>query len=115
VGGGVLYSVQLIPEVLRYDQLVHLFGFGTATLVCFHLLRGYVREGAARGWGFWGLVVLMGMGVGALNEIVEFAAVLTVPETGVGGYENTLWDLVFNTMGAVLAVVYLAHGRKAGH
>jgi hypothetical protein len=30
-----------------------------------------------------------------------------VPETGVGGYENTLWDLVFNLLGALAAVVVI--------
>ena len=108
VGEDVLYSVQLIPAVLRYDQLVHCFGFGTATLVCFHLLRPRLREDAIGGGVLWFLVILMGIGVGALNEIVEFTAVLLMPETGVGGYENTLWDLVFNLLGAVAAVVLIA-------
>ena len=31
VADDVLYSMQLIPIFLRYDQLVHCFGFGTAT------------------------------------------------------------------------------------
>ncbi len=108
VSDGVLYSVQLIPRVLRYDQFVHWFGFGTATLVCFHLLRPCLREEAVGGGVLWFLVIMMGIGVGALNEIVEFAAVLLMPETGVGGYENTLWDLVFNTLGAATAVVLIA-------
>ena len=49
------------------------------------------------------LVALMGCGVGALNEIVEFLAVTLMPETNVGGYENTLWDLIFNLIGASVA------------
>lgn len=43
VGDSVLYNLQLIPVVLRYDQLVHAFGFGTATLVCHHILAGLLR------------------------------------------------------------------------
>jgi len=45
------------------------------------------------------LVVLMGSGIGAVNEIIEFIAVKSVPETNVGGYDNTLWDLIFNLFG----------------
>jgi putative membrane protein len=45
------------------------------------------------------------MGLGALNEIVEFAAVVASPSTGVGGYYNTALDLVFNGLGATLAVI----------
>lgn len=112
VGDGVLYDVQLIAVVLRYDQAVHFFGFGTATLVCHHLLRPYLRTGIAR-WGTLSiLIVLMGCGLGAVNEVVEFVAVVLIPETGVGGYENTLWDLVFNLLGASAAAFYLAIRRS---
>ena len=111
VAGDVLYGLQLIPVILRYDQLVHAFGFGTATLVCHHLLLPYLNlEGA--NWGVLAvLIVLMGCGVGAMNEIIEFFAVVVMPETGVGGYDNTMLDLVFNLIGALLAVTYLTWQR----
>jgi putative membrane protein len=111
VGDGVLYSVQLIPKLLRYDQLVHAFGFGVATLVCFHILRPFLREDIARWRTPAVLVVLMGSGVGAINEIVEYVAVLAMPETGVGGYDNTMQDLVFNLIGGIAAVLWLAWRR----
>ena len=39
-----------------------------------------------------------------------------MPETGVGGYENTALDLCFNLVGAFLAVCWLTlrHGTRAG-
>jgi len=117
VGGDVLYGLTLIPliprlDILRYDQLVHTFGFGVVTLLCHHLLRPYLRERIDR-WGTLSfLIVLMGSGFGAFNEIIEFVTVLAMPETGVGGYENTLLDLVFNLIGGILAVVWLACQRK---
>ncbi len=101
VGTDVLYNVQLVPRVLRYDQMVHFFGFGVSTLMCHHILRGYVRLDAPPRLGFYLLVALMGCGVGAINEIIEFVAVLLMPETNVGGYANTMWDLVFNLFGAI--------------
>ncbi len=106
VGGNVLYNIQLIPAFIRYDQLVHAFGFGTATLVCFHILSGMLDPGAPRRLTLIILVALMGCGLGALNEIVEFLAVTLIPETNVGGYENTLWDLIFNTIGASFAATW---------
>jgi hypothetical protein len=42
-----------------------------------------------------------------LNEIVEFAATLLVPETNVGGYLNTGWDLVANATGATTAALVI--------
>ena len=106
VGDGVLYNVQLVPRVLRYDQLVHAFGFGTATLACFHILKGMLKPAIPQRVTLVILVTLMGCGVGAMNEIVEFIAVKAMPETNVGGYDNTLWDLVFNWIGASIAATW---------
>jgi len=45
--------------------------------------------------------------------VVEFAATLAMPETNVGGYVNTGWDLVSNMTGATLAAcgIWLFRGR----
>ena len=112
VGDDVLYGLQLVPVVLRYDQLVHAFGFGTATLVCHHLLKPYLRDGLDRWRTLSILIVLMGSGLGAMNEIIEFIAVKTLPDTHVGGYDNTLWDLIFNLIGGLLAVAWLTVRRR---
>jgi hypothetical protein len=53
------------------------------------------------------------MGFGALNEVIEFAATLTMPHTNVGGYVNTGWDLVSNLVGCALAAVIIRW--HAGH
>lgn len=118
VGDSVLYNVILLPIVpepylvLRYDQVVHTFGFGVATLVCYHLLKPYLRDGIAN-WRTVGiLVVLMGSGLGAVNEIIEFIADVTVPESNVGGYENTAIDLVCNLIGGILAVTLIRLRRR---
>lgn len=111
VGDNVLYNLQLIPVVLRYDQLVHAFGFGVATLACAHILRGMLKPVVPNRLTLIILVTLMGCGVGALNEIVEFIAVKAMPETNVGGYDNTLWDLIFNFFGATIAAVYATTRR----
>lgn len=107
VGNGVLYELQLIPGLVRFDQLVHAVGFGVATLVCHHLLKNYLRPGIMNWKTLAVLVVLMGSGVGAMNEIIEFIAVKTMPETGVGGYDNTMGDLIFNLIGGTIAVTIL--------
>ena len=114
VGDDVLYGLQLIDiiqngelTILKYDQVVHAFGFAVATLVAHHLLVPYWRAGASRTL-LYIAAAFVGMGLGALNEIVEFIAVLTFPETGVGGYFNTALDLVANACGAVAAAFFLA-------
>jgi hypothetical protein len=106
----VLYSLWLIPERLKYDQVVHAYGFGVATWVCWQGIRTAIRHRGGDAVPTGGLMVLAaaaGMGLGALNEVIEFAATLLVPETNVGGYLNTGWDLVANTTGATLAAVVI--------
>jgi uncharacterized membrane protein YjdF len=58
--------------------------------------------------------VLGAMGLGALNEMIEFSAVLMVPDTNVGGYYNTALDLVFNALGAVIAMVLVRAFKRGG-
>jgi len=91
---------------LRYDQIIHLFGFGFATLFGYYLLKPSLSK--KPNWFVLSiLLILVGIGLGGLNEIIEFIIVLAVPETGIGGYENTMWDMVFNLIGAGLAVIWI--------
>jgi hypothetical protein len=98
----VFYSWWIVPDYLKYDHVLHAFGFGVATWVCWQLLKQSLRVITPR-WSMLTLCVLAGMGLGAANEVIEFFVVLLVPETNVGGYENTSWDLVANVVGCTFA------------
>ena len=113
----VLYSLWLIPERLKYDQVIHAFGFGVTTWVCWQGLRSVlVNFGPARPtFGLMVLCAAAGMGFGALNEVIEFTATLLVPETNVGGYVNTGWDLVSNLTGTVIAATLIALTDRGLH
>ncbi|MDX9910444.1 MAG: hypothetical protein RBS39_01295 [Phycisphaerales bacterium] len=109
----VLYSWRIVPDVIKYDMVVHAYGFGTSCWLCWcgwhAMIRGF--GGAARPtWGALLLCVMAATGLGATNEILEFVAVLTVPDTNVGGYVNTGWDLVSNLAGAVCAAMLIRLG-----
>ena len=112
--GNVLYALELIPIwvtenffILKYDQFVHFYLYVIVAIAVFYLLRRQLKNGA--NYKFIYLVsALSSVGIGGLNEIAEFIMVLTLANTGVGGYYNTAWDLVFNTGGAILGVV-IAH------
>lgn len=113
----VLYSLWIIPDYLKYDHVVHAYGFGTTTWVCWQGLRSILTTYTNDVKPTFGLMVLSataGLGFGALNEVVEFAAVLLVPETNVGGYVNTGWDLVANSVGAatVACLIYVFERRS---
>jgi len=118
IGGEILYTFVLIPiieiggnVILRYDHVVHFIGFGVTTLVGWHLIKPYLNN-KTNYKVIYVLVILIGMGVGALNEIIEFIAVVVMPATNVGGYYNNSLDLVFNTFGAICAVVIIHFQRK---
>ena len=113
VAGSVLYNLQLLPIIdtermfiLKYDQLVHAFGFGITAWLLYHLITRHFPEtrGTATSLVY---PAFASMGLGATNEIVEFSAVVMVPDTNVGGYMNTALDLCFNALGAVVVVVLI--------
>lgn len=107
VQGDVLYNLWLLPpDLLKYDQLVHAYGFGLTTWVCWEAIRPALADPRPR-VGPLVLCAAGGAGFGALNEVIEFIAVLTLPETNVGGYMNTGWDLVYNLAGCVIAAVLI--------
>lgn len=122
VGQGRLYDLILVPlsstyPVWRYDQLVHIWGFGAATLVMYCLLRRPLARPATNPVALSVVIVMAGLGVGAFNEILEFIVNVTVPESGIGGYMNSSLDLCADLIGAMLGLVYIRArylGGRAG-
>jgi hypothetical protein len=113
----VLYTLWLIPDRLKYDQIVHAYGFGMTTWVCWQALQSAIRRRGGRVEASVGLMVLCaaaGMGFGAVNEVVEFVATLLIPETNVGGYRNTGWDLVAKLIGAMTAATWIWLSERKG-
>jgi hypothetical protein len=114
VGNSVLYAYRVLPiagddgelTLLKFDQIVHFYGFAVTTFVLWHLLRRHFPTLAGTKT-LYIYPALGSMGLGALNEIIEFVAVISFPETGVGGYYNTALDLVFNGLGAAVAAVLI--------
>jgi hypothetical protein len=112
IGEGRLYDVMLIRlsetyPVWRYDQLVHIWGFGVSTLVVFSLLTGPLKRPVENPIALGIVLVMAGLGMGALNEILEFVVSICVPQSGVGGYMNTSLDLCADLIGAILGLLYI--------
>jgi hypothetical protein len=112
INGDVLYKLILIPlsstyEILKYDQFVHIVGFGIATLVMYVLLEPKIKKPIKKWISISIIVIMAGLGVGAINEIIEFIAVIILPDTNVGGFMNMSLDLVSDLIGACLAMIYI--------
>ena len=116
---GVLFAYRIYPFVdyggefyiLKYDQLVHAYLYGVVTLVFLHILtKTFLAKGPVS--LMFLTAIMASMGVSAMNEIMEFLIAISLERNGVGGYENAMLDLIFNFLGAVLAIAGLLLYRK---
>lgn len=113
--GEVVYKLMIIPiigepyNILKYDQVVHFYGFWVSAIVVFYVLKASLESPMKNFRSVLFVIVMASVGLSAVNEIVEFIATVSLPETNVGGYENTAIDLVANFLGACSAGVYLWH------
>ena len=110
------YSPSLGTHFLQYDHVAHAYCSFVIVFACWVLLAA-----PHAGTGRRGELVLLAagaaLGLGALNEMVEFAATLAHHGAHVGGYWNTGWDLIANFTGATAAGLVLARskaGSRAG-
>ena len=114
VGQDVLYNASIGPYVtalgthlLQYDHVAHAYVSFVTAFACWvmlaapHAAANHRRE----------LVILAvgaALGLGALNEVVEFLTTLAHHAAHVGGYWNTGWDLACNVIGAGAAGLVIA-------
>lgn len=121
INGTKLYAFMIYPlfsadvagtDIFRYDQFAHSYCYIFVTLILFYIFRHYIKEDT--NWlAFSVILVFASIGVGAINELAEFIPVLFLDYTGVGDYFNTLWDIVFNTLGALIGIFYLSMKKNS--
>lgn len=109
---GVLYAWKIYPffdgggdfYILKMDQVIHAYLYGVVALMFLHIIREVVGvQGHRLLMAF--IAAFAAAGFSILNEVIEFWAAMNVPGNGVGGYENTVLDLIFNLSGALVAVL----------
>lgn len=94
---------------IRYDQIVHFYNSMVGALAFATIFEQVgLKLGAWRPF----VVVTVVLGLGAVIEIVEFFAVLTIPNVGVGDYANNMMDLVMNLLGGITGVLLAAAGKR---
>ena len=109
---GVLYAYRIFPffdgggefYILKFDQVVHAFLYGVVGLMFFLFFRTIVGIKTHVGL-IAATAIFAAAGFSIINEIIEFLAAVNLPNTGVGGYHNTVLDMIFNLLGATLAVL----------
>ena len=113
VGHDVLYNASTGPyvaslhtHVLQYDHFAHTFAVFVGTLTLWTLLALPTASVSNRR-SLIVLCTLAGLGIGGVNETIEFLATIAHAGAGVGGYTNTGWDLVSNLVGATAAATVI--------
>lgn len=97
--------------VLRYDQLAHFYCYLVMSVLMWSVVSKITRENANT-MVVCVVTILAASSIGALNEVIEFVAVVMLGTDGVGGYTNTAIDLVANLLGAIVGTLYMV-SRKA--
>jgi len=116
VGDSVLYSFVLIDlvgepySILKYDQLVHFYCYFIAALLMWKVVSSLNSNSVITASL---ITILAASGIGGLNEIIEFLATVFIPDTNVGGYENTAIDIVSNFLGACAAAPFFKRNAEA--
>lgn len=109
-GDRILYNAVFLRWG-HFDNVVHAIGFGTAGIAVWEATRSWLPAEPGHPLGTALVVCLLGQGVGAFNEVVEFAASHLLAATNVGGYENTGRDLVANLLGTAVAGWWVSRRR----
>jgi len=117
VGRNVLYNASMGPyspalgtHFLQYDHLAHAYVSFVVAFACWIMLAA-PHAGRGRRGDLVLLAAGTALGLGALNEMVEFLATLAHHGAHAGGYWNTGWDLVCNFIGAGAAGLVMARSR----
>ena len=118
INGQVLYGIVVLPisevlSILRFDQIIHIVGFGATTLFVYELIESKLTNIDKFSLGF--VIAMAGLGIGASNEILEFIVSFFVPSNKVGGYVNNSLDLVADLLGAllVLPIIFSRENKKS--
>lgn len=90
--------------ILKTDQVIHCLGYGTLGFILFGVFSRILHKSTSKGLILF-ISILVAVGFGALNEVIEFIVVLLTPFNGVGDLYNMGLDLIFNLMGAVVGSV----------
>lgn len=110
IHGTRLYDFMLINivgepySILKYDQVVHVFCYVVMALLLCSVID-HLASASASHYLLGVVAVLAAIGVGSLNEIIEFSTTILFASNGVGGYENTALDLVSNLCGAIIGTI----------
>ena len=114
IQGVRLYDFWLIPEVFKYDNLVHMGSIFVATFVSYNFLAPHLDTNFKHSGVLLSLILVsISMGIGSFNEVLELGAVVFLGAAEqVGNYMNNAIDLVYNLIGSIIACYFIIRYHK---
>ncbi len=107
VDGQPLYVKRLLGDI-RYDKPFHTVATAIAAWAAYEVIAKWAVGRASRP-AIAVATILVAAGLGALVEVIEFVGSVVIENANVGGYGDTMLDLVVNTAGAIAAVILQDH------
>jgi len=113
LGGVRLYDLVLFNifngggefVILKYDQFVHAYCYFAISILVYFMLKKHMKLRQTKTLVIF--AILAAIGVGLLNEVIEFFMVVFADAAeAVGGYYNTALDLVFNLIGGIIGAFF---------
>jgi hypothetical protein len=92
-----------------FDKALHMFGAFSFALIFYSLLNKTVYLPVSSSLQVFIFITLLGIGLGTIFEILEFALDKMFQVKNQNGLTDTNLDLIFDTLGASLAGFYGVH------
>lgn len=112
INGVRLYDINFI---LQYDNIIHFIEIFIVVFISYGVIYKYIRPYSKDYNAYiFIILVLMGLGVGALIEIVElFGVVFLNAGPRVGDYMNNALDLAWDFVGSIIASFLIRYFHKS--
>jgi len=128
---GVFGFYSSSPLLIQYDHLTHFLGLFAVSIIFFNFLKKFFSENKINNILIMIIIFLAALGVGSLIEETEFLGFLKfgtgegllkfggLGDTPLndemlrdidiigGGWINTMWDLTYNSLGALFGVIFM--------
>ncbi|MBI2499403.1 hypothetical protein HYV88_04135 [Candidatus Woesearchaeota archaeon] len=128
---GVFGFYSSSPLLIQYDHFTHFLGLFAVSVIFFNFFKKFFSENKINNFLILIVIFLTSLGIGSLIEETEFLGFLkfgtgegllkfgglgdTPSNEGMlrdidvlgGGWINTMWDLVYNSLGALFGVIFM--------
>lgn len=116
IDGIKLYDLILIDligspyDILKYDQLIHAYCYFSISMLAYCVAKNKFKKIDLT---VKILIIMIALGISGINEIIEFGMVIWADAAeAVGGYYNTLMDMVMNLLGSIIGVALISKYKK---